>query len=109
MLRVLSLLFVVACASGRTAPPAKRGSDAAVAGAHVIDAASIDAAPVDAPADAPIDAGPRLLHEGEVCRKGGPRGALEKERACEHGLHCCHPCGIQGCDHICKRVCINAP
>jgi hypothetical protein len=105
IVRRLLLLALFAC--HRPAPPAQAHRDAA-ADARISDAAPIDAAPVDAPLDArTIDAGPRPAREGEVCKKG--RGSLAPERPCEHGLHCCYPCGIQGCDFVCKPVCISAP
>ena len=130
MLRLLAVLCLVAC--HRPAPAAQGRRDAAAPAAPHIDAAPdaphIDAAPdalqIDGAPAAPrtdaaravprsdaaaIDAGTHYAREGEVCRKGGARGALSPETPCEPGLHCCYPCGIQGCSYVCKRVCISAP
>ena len=42
--------------------------------------------------------------EGAICEWGEERGPDTPDQTlapCGEGLHCCYPCGIQGCDSVC--------
>jgi hypothetical protein len=58
---------------------------------------TIDARPPDAPPPA------KAAGHNEVCRAGTRSGNPDPmaARACEPGLECCYPCGIEGCDWVC--------
>ena len=85
--------------------------------------AMIDAAPLDAPvlvdaavppADAAVKMGPKLGKLGDVCARGsrGNRDEGSVSRPvlkCGPGLQCCYPCGIPGCDSVCKKACPRVP
>lgn len=81
--------------------------------------AAVDAMPADAavpPADAAVKQGPKLGKLGDTCAYGMGRGNIEEMTRkrpplpkCGPGLICCYPCGIQGCDSICKKTCPAVP
>lgn len=60
----------------------------------------------------PLSAG-KYARAGQVCRLGSRalqlrgHGALSPlvSRPCAPGLKCCYPCGIQGCNSVCKKDC----
>ena len=41
-----------------------------------------------------------------VCGWGEQRegASLPEPDGCDHGLTCCYPCGIEGCDSVCEDV-----
>jgi hypothetical protein len=121
---LVALLALVACSKApRTSheeAPVPRPIDAQVAplDAPVIDAQVIDASvAVDAavpPADAAMKKGPKLGKLGDVCARGarGNRDEGSVSRpvlTCGPGLQCCYPCGIPGCDSVCKKSCPRVP
>ena len=84
--------------------------------------AGIDKPRADAGIDKPRpDAGtksaPKLGKLGDICaygtRRRGPDddgvGPSRPALQCEKGLICCYPCGIQGCDSVCKKTCPAVP
>ena len=44
--------------------------------------------------------------KGAVCGWGEQRegASLPEPDGCDHGLTCCYPCGIEGCDSVCEDV-----
>ncbi|MFO7566366.1 MAG: hypothetical protein R6X02_27230 [Enhygromyxa sp.] len=60
----------------------------------------VDLSPLCDPAPGFFQSYRLLIHasalpvEGEVCQPG-------ESNPCATGLHCCYPCGIQGCDFVC--------
>jgi hypothetical protein len=128
------LVALVACSKApRTSheeapvtPPVTRPIDAPA----MIDAAPSDApamidarAMIDAPvvvdaavppADAAVKKGGKLGKLGDVCARGsrGNRDEGSVSRpvlTCGAGLRCCYPCGVPGCDSVCKKTCPRVP
>jgi hypothetical protein len=80
--------------------------------------APLDARRVDA--QPPVDAGvvkkqPKVGKLGDVCAKGSRSQDLDDGPTsrpvltCGPGLMCCYPCGIPGCDSVCKKTCPAVP
>jgi hypothetical protein len=76
MLRLLVVFCLAACGGKQPAPAATGGQTTSVG----------------------------FAKEGEACHLG-ERSAHqpgETEKPCAEGLNCCYPCGIAGCDWVCR-------
>ena len=128
MIRVWLLVALVACSkTPRTsheetprphdAQALVAPADAMLVDATVVDATVVDAATVDAAArpDAAVKPRPKLGKLGDICAKGSRAMNLDEGPmsrpvvTCGPGLICCYPCGIQGCDSVCKKTCPAVP
>jgi hypothetical protein len=115
--------------------PASRPLDAQSMAAPPVDAAPlidgnvdtrvVDAGRVDKPrpdagtksslVDAGTKSSPKLGKLGDVCARGSRGRDLDEPSIskpvleCEPGLMCCYPCGIPGCDSVCKKTCPAVP
>ena len=111
MVRSLALAALVAACSSPAHPkdavvgsptPVEKPAAVPVDAVVLVDAtvlvdAAVDAAPPDAPTK-------KLGKHGAICRLGVPHlnaGGGPAPVECGPGLHCCYPCGIQGCDFTC--------
>lgn len=115
MMRSLVLAaLVAACSSpahssdavGSATPARTPPRDAANLADAAVDAGVLHDAGVPHDAGVLVDAAPakKLGKHGAVCRWNVPHqraGGGPAPVECGPGLHCCYPCGIQGCDFTC--------
>jgi hypothetical protein len=75
----------------------------------------VDAGTKSSPGDAGTKSSPKLGKLGDVCARGSRGRDLDEPSIskpvleCEPGLMCCYPCGIPGCDSVCKKTCPAVP